>query len=196
MAKNRSSKEYDEDDINDNEDNENIDEGDEDIEDIEDANDEDIEEDSDTDIKDKKKLMTEDHLDSEGKDYEDKEYIDDDIDISDVDKDDDYIENNIFEVSNKNIINILNKKKTTKYLTGNDRISRPVLTLYEKVRILGERENQLTLGAKPLVKYNTKLSYREIAEEEFKLNKIPFKIIRQLPNGTTELWKLEELLKL
>ena len=63
------------------------------------------------------------------------------------------------------------------------------------VRILGERIKQLTMGAKPLVKNFTGLSYEKIAEEEFKLNMIPFKIIRTLPNGNQEMWTLDELYK-
>jgi DNA-directed RNA polymerase subunit K/omega len=63
------------------------------------------------------------------------------------------------------------------------------------VRILGERTNQLTMGAKPLIKYNKELSYEQIAVEELKLNMIPYKIKRPLPNGKYEIWTLEELYK-
>ena len=63
------------------------------------------------------------------------------------------------------------------------------------VRILGERTKQLTLGAKPLVKNYKTLSYEKIAEEELKLNMIPFKIKRPLPNGSVEIWTLDELEK-
>jgi DNA-directed RNA polymerase subunit K/omega len=63
------------------------------------------------------------------------------------------------------------------------------------VRILGERTKQLTMGAKPLIKNYKGLNYDKIAEEEFKLNMIPFKIRRPLPNGKYELWNLEELSK-
>jgi DNA-directed RNA polymerase subunit K/omega len=63
------------------------------------------------------------------------------------------------------------------------------------VRILGERTKQLTMGAKPLIKNYKGLNYDKIAEEELKLNMIPFKIRRPLPNGKYELWNLEELSK-
>jgi hypothetical protein len=39
------------------------------------------------------------------------------------------------------------------------------------------------------------LPYDRISEEELKLNMIPFKIRRPLPNGKFELWTLEELNK-
>lgn len=82
-----------------------------------------------------------------------------------------------------------------KMVESNDRISPNRLTKYEMVRILGERTKQLTLGAKPMIKNYQGLSYDKIAEEELKLNMIPFKIKRPLPNGKYELWMLSELKK-
>jgi DNA-directed RNA polymerase subunit K/omega len=51
------------------------------------------------------------------------------------------------------------------------------------------------MGAKPMIKNYKGFSYSKIAEEEFKLNMIPFKIIRPLPNNKYELWSLDELYK-
>ena len=82
-----------------------------------------------------------------------------------------------------------------KYLSDTERISVNRLTKYEMVRILGERTKQLTMGAKPIVKNYENLSYEKIAEEEFKLNMVPFKIKRYLPNNKYELWSLDELQK-
>ena len=84
---------------------------------------------------------------------------------------------------------------TVEYVKKEDRISAKKLTKYEMVRILGERQKQLTMGAKPLIKNFQGLPYDKIAEEELKLNMIPFKIRRPLPNGKFELWNLEELSK-
>lgn len=78
-------------------------------------------------------------------------------------------------------------------LKKEDRITRNKLTKYEMVRILGERTKQLTMGAKPLIKNIENLPYDVIAEEELKLNMIPFKIKRPLPNGKIEIWTLDEL---
>jgi len=103
-------------------------------------------------------------------DYEYSDYNDDEIETND----------------NKININLLTKDK---------RISYNKLTKYEMVRILGERTKQLTLGAKPMVKNYEGLSYEKVAKEEFKLNVIPFKIKRYLPNNKYELWTLEELNK-
>jgi len=83
---------------------------------------------------------------------------------------------------------------TVEYVKPEERISATRLTIYEMVRILGERTRQLTTGSKPLIKHNG-LSYDKIAEKELMLNMIPFKIRRPLPNGKYELWTLDELYK-
>ena len=50
------------------------------------------------------------------------------------------------------------------------------------------------MGAKPLVKNYTGLSYEKIAIEEIKKNMTPFKIKRPI-NNKYEIWKLDELKK-
>ena len=86
-------------------------------------------------------------------------------------------------------------ENSAEYLNKENRVSVNRLTKYEMVRILGERTKQLTMGAKPLIKNYNNLSYEKIAEEEFKLNMIPYKIKRPLPNGKFEIWTLDELYK-
>jgi DNA-directed RNA polymerase I, II, and III subunit RPABC2 len=78
-----------------------------------------------------------------------------------------------------------------------DRITMPYLTKYERVRVLGTRAKQISLGAKILVK-NVDLTTKspiEIAKIELELGVIPFKIRRPLPNGKVEEWKISELVK-
>lgn len=79
-------------------------------------------------------------------------------------------------------------------ILSKNRITKPILYNYEFVRIVGLRERQLTLGAKPLIKCEN-LTYKEIAYEEIKYNIIPYIIIRTLPNGNKEKWQIEELSK-
>ena len=81
-------------------------------------------------------------------------------------------------------------EKEGEELLKENRFSANRLTKYEMVRILGERTKQLKMGAKPLIKNYQDLSYEKIAEEELKVNMIPFKIKRQLPNGKYEIWLL------
>lgn len=86
-------------------------------------------------------------------------------------------------------------EQSAEYVNKENRVSNNRMTKYEMVRILGERIKQLNMGAKPLIKNHSGLSYDTIAEEEFKKNMIPFKIKRPLPNGMFEIWSLDELKK-
>ena len=86
-----------------------------------------------------------------------------------------------------------NIKSELTILNGNDRITNPRLTKYEMVRLLGERTKQLIMGAKPLIKNHQDYSYEEIAIQELKLNMIPFKIKRPLPDNKIEIWAINEL---
>lgn len=74
-----------------------------------------------------------------------------------------------------------------------DRITKPILTKYERVRLLSERRKQLILGAKPMVKVNSLISEKDIATLELNSKVMPLIIVRTLPNGDTEHWKLDEL---
>ena len=74
-----------------------------------------------------------------------------------------------------------------------DRITKPVLFLYERVRILGTRARQLSRGAKPMLLGVEHLSPKEIARKELEHKMIPFIIVRTLPNGKKENWYLKEL---
>lgn len=77
---------------------------------------------------------------------------------------------------------------------SNQRISRPFLTKYERNRLKGDRIQQLTLGAKPLIKNSENLSPKEIAELEIENNVIPLIIERPLPDGTKERFYIHELI--
>jgi DNA-directed RNA polymerase I, II, and III subunit RPABC2 len=74
-----------------------------------------------------------------------------------------------------------------------DRITKPILTKYEKVRILSTRIKQLQQGAKPMLKNYSGLSATEMALEELKHKVIPLIIERPVPNVGIEKWKLSEL---
>ena len=70
----------------------------------------------------------------------------------------------------------------------------PLLTKYEKTRILGQRAKQLNNGAKPLVKLDIPLidGYL-IALKELEEKMIPVIIRRPLPSGASEYWHLKDL---
>jgi DNA-directed RNA polymerase I, II, and III subunit RPABC2 len=70
----------------------------------------------------------------------------------------------------------------------------PILTRYEKARVLGERAKQLNSGAKPFVKIDDAvIDGYLIALKELEEKKMPFIIKRPMPNGGCEYWKLSDL---
>lgn len=110
----------------------------------------------------------------------------DDEDVSDliVEEDEKLSEDSGFKLlTYKNILENIEKrpKKTI-----------PLLTKFEKARIIGVRLQQLAYGAKPRVNVDGLKSINEIVEKELIERKIPFIVRRTLPNGQSEDWKLEE----
>ena len=70
----------------------------------------------------------------------------------------------------------------------------PMLTKYEKTRVLGIRAKQINNGAKPMtsVPDNVMDGYL-IALKELEEKKIPVIIRRPIPNGSSEYWHLKDL---
>lgn len=84
--------------------------------------------------------------------------------------------------------------QTSKLVNNEDRITKPILTKYERVRLLSDRTQQLVNGSKPMIKVdNTVYSERQIAQFELQRKMIPLIVVRTLPNGNVEHWKLSEL---
>jgi DNA-directed RNA polymerases I, II, and III subunit RPABC2 len=70
----------------------------------------------------------------------------------------------------------------------------PILTKFEKTRVLGLRAKQIDEGAVPFVKLPSNvIDGYTIAIQELEQKKIPFIIRRPLPNGGSEYWKLSDL---
>lgn len=70
----------------------------------------------------------------------------------------------------------------------------PILTRYEKARILGERARQINAGASPMIDVEpTLIDGYLIALKELEQKRIPFIIQRPLPNGTSEYWRVSDL---
>ena len=87
------------------------------------------------------------------------------------------------------------KYKHLKTLSCSTKITRPILTKYEKTSILGQRAQQILNGSNILVDIKT-LKVKnplEIARKELKEGLIPFIVRRPLPNGTYEDWKVSDL---
>ena len=69
----------------------------------------------------------------------------------------------------------------------------PILSKYERTRVVGERAIQISMGAPPLVEVGNLENPVDIAEKELREKKIPYIIKRVLPNGLIELWRVDEL---
>ena len=70
----------------------------------------------------------------------------------------------------------------------------PILTKYEKTRIISERVQQLSNGGTPFI--SNPESYPtvyDIALQELNMKKLPFIIKRTISGNNYELWKLEDL---
>ena len=67
------------------------------------------------------------------------------------------------------------------------------LTKFEKVRVLGQRANQLSMGAPPLVDIKGLTSAIDIAKKELMNNKVPLIITRTYPNGDSKDFKVSEM---
>lgn len=70
----------------------------------------------------------------------------------------------------------------------------PILSKYEKTRIIGLRVSQLNKGAKPFITLKNKiLDNSLIAEKELQDKALPFIIMRPIPNALSEYWKVSDL---
>ena len=77
------------------------------------------------------------------------------------------------------------------------RKSRPLMTKFERAKILSVRAQQIEAGMPVLIDPNkiplNMVDTYEIAKLEFTQKAIPLMIKRHLPNGSFELWRLDDL---
>lgn len=71
----------------------------------------------------------------------------------------------------------------------------PILTKYERAKIIGLRVSQLNKGAEPYVKLKNKqlMDVSLIAEKELQEKKLPFILMRPIPNRPAEYWNVNDL---
>jgi DNA-directed RNA polymerase subunit K/omega len=75
-------------------------------------------------------------------------------------------------------------------------ITKPILSKYEKTKIIGMRMEQLARSATPYIDIKNMKTYDpfRIAMEELHSRKLPFMICRTLPNGKKEYWRLDDMM--
>jgi len=150
-----------------------IDDDEDDIDDDKDKSDDELEDESDKEMDDNDECVYKFTKNKKNKLKEEEEFFDDEF-FDEVIPDNDSI-----------------------YVPDNERITKKILTKYERVNILGTRANQIASGAKPIIKLSThelqNMNPIDIAKEELKLKIIPFIVVRTLPNGKKERFKIKEL---
>ena len=78
--------------------------------------------------------------------------------------------------------------------SSSKRVTKPLLTRFEKAKILGVRSEMLANGAPALINVPKGISSTyEIATMEYLEKKIPLIIKRKLPDSSYEYWKLDDL---
>ena len=112
--------------------------------------------------------------------------LDDEEDVGDLNIDDED------KTNDQSGFKLLTFKNIKEHIANNPKKTIPLLTKFERARIMGVRLQQLAYGAKPRVDTTGLKDIYEIAEKELLERRIPFIIKRVLPNGVAEYWKLEE----
>lgn len=86
------------------------------------------------------------------------------------------------------------KKDKDGNIIDNAHQTTPLLSKYEKTKILGQRAKQIEEGHMPFIKTDNIIDHYTIAKMELEQNKIPFIIRRPLPNGKSEYWRVQDLI--
>lgn len=138
------------------------------------------------------------HENSDDENMDDDEDTDSKLKKFDKDLREDYLVNFHPESLIQNYDEIYNLARVVRDANGVvvDSLHRtlPMMTKYEKTRILGQRAKQINDGATPFVKVpEGVIDGYLIAIKELEEKKIPFIIRRPLPNRGSEYWMVEDL---
>ena len=141
---------------------------------------------------------TDDNINIELSDEED-----DDDDEKETDLIENYIEKDIFQIYHPQIKQINNQelqqlikinKNEDGIIIDENHKTIPILTRYEKSKIIGLRATQINSGSELFIKAPANIiDGIALATMELKQKKIPFIIRRPLPNGTNEYWDIKDL---
>jgi hypothetical protein len=75
------------------------------------------------------------------------------------------------------------------------RVTDPMMTVFEKSLIIGKRATAIAYGAEPLIEVPARMvNVVEIAEEELRQKKTPYIVRRDLGNGKYEFWKIRDMI--
>lgn len=88
---------------------------------------------------------------------------------------------------------IVTRDETTGKIIDDHHKTLPILSKFEFTRVIGSRISQLAQGAKAYVDNEKVFDHYITAEAELKQRRLPYIIMRPLPNGQCEYWKLQDL---
>ena len=146
-------------------------------------------------------------INEETSDDSEEDSDDDEEDFSNIKLTDNYREkimNNLHILTkDENMINIENlliiKKKYSEeckcdVIDDENHITIPILSKYERARVLGLRARQINTGSLVFTDVDEEeIDGYKIAEKELNEKKIPFIIKRPLPSGKCEYWRVSDL---
>ena len=95
------------------------------------------------------------------------------------------IDSDIVNINTENIYDLINSY---------NKISQPILTKYEKTKIIGISAQQIESGRKPNIDIPKSITTPlQIALYELQKKQTPFIVKRKLPNNQFEYWSLDQL---
>lgn len=148
--------------------------------------------------------------DDDNDDEDDNDDNDDDDDDDDDDSDDEdlqklqgYEEKNVLVDYHPEVVQISEEELQTYSQVVRDNNGKiidpfhktiPIMTKYEKAKIIGIRAQQINSGSEPFIPVDVNMiDGLSIANEELLQKKIPFIIRRPMPNGSSEYWNIVDL---
>lgn len=78
--------------------------------------------------------------------------------------------------------------------TAEKRFTSPIMTKFERAKILGVRAQQISMSAPIMVEYGDETDPLEIAKKELREKKTPLIVLRRLPDNTYEKWPIKDLI--
>jgi len=149
------------------------------------------------------------HDDDDNDDEDDNDDNDDDDDDEDDSDDEDlqklqgYDEKNVLVDYHPEVVQISEEELQTYSQVVRDNNGKiidpfhktiPIMTKYEKAKIIGIRAQQINSGSEPFIPVDVNMiDGLSIANEELLQKKIPFIIRRPMPNGSSEYWNIADL---
>jgi DNA-directed RNA polymerase subunit K/omega len=144
-----------------------------------------------------------DNDDNDDEDDNDDDDDDDDSDDEDLQKLQGYEEKNVLVDYHPEVVQISEEELQTYSQVVRDNNGKiidpfhktiPIMTKYEKAKIIGIRAQQINSGSEPFIPVDVNMiDGLSIANEELLQKKIPFIIRRPMPNGSSEYWNIVDL---